>query len=53
MKKSGGAADKKRVRRSSGAVTNASRDLNSDTPPRVCPLLLSDLGFSSVFFFKK
>ncbi|KAJ6984711.1 hypothetical protein NC653_022880 [Populus alba x Populus x berolinensis] len=34
MKKSGGAADKKRVRRSSGAVTNASRDLNSDTPPR-------------------
>ncbi|KAG5238403.1 translocation protein [Salix suchowensis] len=34
MKKSGGAADKKRVRRSSGAVTNATRDLNSDTPPR-------------------
>ncbi|KAG6789452.1 hypothetical protein POTOM_005550 [Populus tomentosa] len=34
MKKSGGAADKKRVRRSSGAVPNGTRDPNSDTPPR-------------------
>ncbi|KAG6762321.1 hypothetical protein POTOM_032814 [Populus tomentosa] len=47
MKKSGGAADKKRVRRSSGAVTNASRDLNSDTPPReiriTCSVVMRDL----------
>ncbi|EXB93314.1 Translocation protein sec62 [Morus notabilis] len=33
MKKSGG-AEKKRVRRSSGAVQNGGRDPNSDTPPR-------------------
>ncbi|XP_048228681.1 uncharacterized protein LOC8274449 [Ricinus communis] len=32
MKKSG--AEKKRVRRSSGAVQNGTRDPNSDTPPR-------------------
>ncbi|KAF2317755.1 hypothetical protein GH714_039770 [Hevea brasiliensis] len=33
MKKSGG-AEKKRVRRSSAAVQNGTRDPNSDTPPR-------------------
>ncbi|XP_075635652.1 uncharacterized protein LOC142607878 [Castanea sativa] len=33
MKKSGG-AEKKRVRRSSAAIQNGSRDPNSDTPPR-------------------
>lgn len=33
MKKSGG-AEKKRVRRSAGAVQNGGRDPNSDTPPR-------------------
>ncbi|KAB1227646.1 Translocation protein sec62 [Morella rubra] len=33
MKKSGG-AEKKRVRRSSGATQNGGRDPNSDTPPR-------------------
>lgn len=33
MKKAGG-AEKKRVRRSSGAVQNGGRDPNSDTPPR-------------------
>ncbi|KAJ8751222.1 hypothetical protein K2173_016403 [Erythroxylum novogranatense] len=33
MKKSGG-VDKKRVRRSSAAVQNGTRDPNSDTPPR-------------------
>ncbi|KAL5566658.1 hypothetical protein UlMin_029822 [Ulmus minor] len=33
MRKSGG-TEKKRVRRSSGAVQNAARDPNSDTPPR-------------------
>ncbi|KAK9274008.1 hypothetical protein L1049_018822 [Liquidambar formosana] len=32
MKKSG--AEKKRVRRSSGAIQNGNRDSNSDTPPR-------------------
>ncbi|KAH7543535.1 hypothetical protein FEM48_Zijuj02G0194200 [Ziziphus jujuba var. spinosa] len=42
--KSGG-VEKKRVRRSSGAVQNGGRDPNSDTPPRVClPLLFPDLG---------
>jgi hypothetical protein len=40
MKKSGG-AEKKRVRRSTGAVQNGARDPNSDTPPRVCFLSLS------------
>lgn len=40
MKKSG-AAEKKRVRRSSAVVQNGTRDPNSDTPPRVCPLSLS------------
>lgn len=40
MKKSGG-AEKKRVRRSAGAVQNGARDPNSDTPPRVCSLSLS------------
>lgn len=51
MKKSGG-AEKKRVRRSAGAVQNGGRDPNSDTPPRVCSFSLStlyslspDLGF--------
>lgn len=46
MKKSGG-AEKKRARKSSGAVQNGGRDPNSDTPPRVCYLLslCSDLGF--------
>ncbi|ONI13861.1 hypothetical protein PRUPE_4G250000 [Prunus persica] len=33
MKKAGG-AEKKRVRRSSGAIQNGGRDSNSDTPPR-------------------
>ncbi|PQP99566.1 uncharacterized protein Pyn_08472 [Prunus yedoensis var. nudiflora] len=33
MKKAGG-AEKKRVRRSSGALQNGGRDSNSDTPPR-------------------
>lgn len=41
MKKSGG-PEKKRVRRSSGALPNGGRDPSSDTPPRVClPLLFS------------
>lgn len=41
MKKSGG-AEKKRVRRSSGALPNGGRDPSSDTPPRVClPLSFS------------
>lgn len=47
MKKAGG-AEKKRVRRSSGAIQNGGRDSNSDTPPRVCSFSLSlipDLGF--------
>lgn len=49
MKKSGG-VEKKRVRRSSGAVQNGGRDPNSDTPPRVClPLLFPDLGFIHEF----
>ncbi|TQD76917.1 hypothetical protein C1H46_037535 [Malus baccata] len=33
MKKAGG-AEKKRVRRSSGAIQNGGRDSSSDTPPR-------------------
>ncbi|XP_065867156.1 translocation protein SEC62 [Euphorbia lathyris] len=37
MKKSGG-AEKKRVRRSSAAVQNGTRDPNSDTPPRKQPV---------------
>ncbi|KAG6629927.1 hypothetical protein I3843_14G119300 [Carya illinoinensis] len=37
MKKSGG-AEKKRARRSSGAIQNGSRDPNFDTPPRGQPV---------------